>query len=113
MRDFRIRITLGGLEIVDDAAAASISENVLDGYLEACPESGPVVSADLHEHTLSIAFVVEAEDALSAGQAARLPFAEGAVAGGLDPKLVEIVGLEIEPVEAESGAEAERELIPA
>jgi hypothetical protein len=111
MNDFRLTITLEGLATAEQAEANA--EAMLDGFIAAYPEGGPVVSVDLVEETLSIVFVVQAEDAMSAAQAGRTPFARGAAASGLDPDACRIVALEIEPVEASAGAEPEPELVPA
>lgn len=87
-------------------------ERVLDGFMETHPETGPSVSQNTREGTLSVTFGVDSDDAKEAIDRARRIFADGATASGLKPS--QVVNFEASLVAAEEPEPVEaREPVPA
>lgn len=103
--EFRLTITVdayGGLE--------GSGERVLEGFLEAHSEVGPVVSQNLESGMLSVTFSLPAEDLDQAFELGRRVFTEGMAASGFEP--VPVVAASVATVAADDRI-ADYELQPA
>jgi hypothetical protein len=100
--EFRITVRLAGQSSEDDA------ERLLDAFLEAHPEVGPVVETDLADQVVAVTYSLDAEDLRTLVERAAKVFAAGYARSGLPPgDLTAEVGL------VDAAAELERELQPA
>ena len=84
-------------------------ERVLDAFVAAAPETGPVVSANTVSGTLTVTFALDAPDFDELKAKAVKTFGDGMAASGLLP--TDVVDVDIEAVSA--AAELHRELQPA
>ncbi len=100
--EFDALAVLAGLGGEDLEARA---EQLLNGFMQAHPEAGPVASVDLARGTFEIAFTVESSDAYEAIEAAKRVFAEAATIADIPPRPVE--GFHVEHVIPD------REAVPA
>jgi len=94
--EYRITITMAGYGSDPDAG-----ERFLEGFLEACPEMGPVVSQDAEEDTISVTLAVSAGDRDRAVDLAGIAWVRGGSASGLEP--TRVVRVEVEDVNARVG----------
>lgn len=94
--DHRITITMAGYGSDPEAG-----ERFLEGFLEKCPQTGPVVSQSASEDTISVTFTVPAPDRDRAAELAEMVWVQGGAASGLAP--TRVVRIEIEAVSAETG----------
>ncbi len=98
----RVGVTIAGYGGDEDAA-----ERMLEAFVVAHPEVGPVVSQDTVADTLTVVFALDAEDANEAYDEAKGVFLEGARASKLPPK--KVVAVNVALVEA-SDEDPAREL---
>jgi len=89
----RVGVTIAGYG-EDDAAA----ERMLEAFVVAHPELGPVVSQDTVADTLTVVFALDAGDANEAYDEAKGVFLDGARASRLPPK--KVVAVNVTLVEA-------------
>lgn len=104
---YRLRMTLDGYSDREDYA-----EQFLEGFMATHPETGPVVSQNLLEGTMTVVFSVEAKDHEEAWEKANPIFVEGGTASGLSPtQIVELTMSRVVPRDAERASN--RKLQPA
>jgi hypothetical protein len=96
---------LAVLSLLEGEDLESRAEQLLNGFMRAHPETGPVASVDLFRGTFDIAFTVEAPDAYEAIDMAKQAFSEGAATAEIPPRPLE--GLHVDHVTHD------REAVPA
>lgn len=102
--EYRIHITLIGLAESSQDAIEKAGEQVLEGFMQAHPETGPVVSASFTEATVTITYALVATNANEASDLGRPIFVDGmkaAMAEGLDLTDIRAHSIEVEPVPIE------------
>jgi hypothetical protein len=104
--EYRLRITMAGYG-ADEAAA----EAFLEGFEEAHPEVGAVISQDQVEETITATFSLSATNDQHAFDLGVTIWIESGVASGLSPN--EVVRSEIELVQPESAQVSEATAVPA
>ena len=103
--EFRFTITMTELGRDDESA-----ERVLDGFLQAHPEVGPVVSRDARTGYLTVVFSLDADSADLAIDRSRPVFAEGGAASGLSARTMKVVAIHIDAVTADDPSESPPQL---
>jgi len=89
--EYRITVTMAGYGSDPDDGEA-----FLEGFLDKCPEIGPVITQDLDGDTIAVTFSVHATNSNHANQLADVAWSTGGPASGLP--FTEIVRVETERV---------------
>lgn len=109
MDDSYVRVTI---TVAEHGQELENGERLMEGFMEAHPETGPSVSQNVREGTLSVTFGVEEQDVNDALDLAKGIFLAGANASGLRPsRIVNVEATLVTPEEAETAEE--REPVPA